>query len=377
MWRSADLTKELPGAPGADVDSASARLDTFRRDPRQHWPLHARKLYDYVARHYGAGDPLCTVAAGWIARQRSDNTQKTYVRGFKVFEQYVREHRVHPLQTTFMLADTFRLHLEIAPTWLRVKGGAKGEMAPTGPPRSDASRANVLSAASSFFGYLDTVSEDRAVKNPFAAVLRPVIDPDYSATEGLTEDEQLLLMVTARDHHHPAAYRPRAYALLLTLYTACLRVDSLLAARVEDLGYDRGHHVLDVRIKGGARKKKPLPPVTYDALLTHLDGRTDGLLFQTASGKPLDEPAVWRLIRSLAKRAGLLQADSIHPHVVKHSAITHALAKPNARIDKVQWWADHKDARTTGRYNRRRGFLDDSPGYELASSLATGLASHR
>ncbi|MFD0509325.1 hypothetical protein ACFQ0G_53455 [Streptomyces chiangmaiensis] len=57
-------------------------------------------------------------------------------------------------------------------------------------------------------------------------MLRPVIDPDHSAAEGLTEDEQLLLMVTARDHHQPAAYRPRAYALLLTLYTVCLRVDS-------------------------------------------------------------------------------------------------------------------------------------------------------
>ncbi|GAA3808388.1 hypothetical protein GCM10022206_53470 [Streptomyces chiangmaiensis] len=182
-------------------------------------------------------------------------------------------------------------------------------------------------------------------------------------------------MVTARDHHQPAAYRPRAYALLLTLYTVCLRVDSLLAARVEDLGYDRGHHVLNVRIKGGARKKKPLPPITYDALMTHLDGRTDGFLFETGGGKPMDESAVWRLIRSLARRANLPQADTIHPHVVKHNAITHVLARPDARLDKVQWWADHKDARTTGRYNRRRGLLEDRPGYSLAASLASAISS--
>lgn len=127
-------------------------------------------------------------------------------------------------------------------------------MALTGPPRSDASRANVLPASSSFFDYLNKVSDDdKQRKNPFDAVARPAIDPDYSATEGLTEEEWVHLLVTARDHHQPAAYRPRAYALLLVLYTLCLRIDSLLAALVEDLGYDRGHHILNVRIKGGRR----------------------------------------------------------------------------------------------------------------------------
>ncbi|MFD0509326.1 hypothetical protein ACFQ0G_53460 [Streptomyces chiangmaiensis] len=141
-----------------------ARLTEFRHNPREQWPPQARKLYDALAARYGEDDPLCTVAAGWIARQRSDNTRKTYARGFTLFEQYVREHGVHPFEVRFMLADTFRLHLEAAPTWVRVKGGARNEMAPTGPPRSDASRANVLSACSSFYDYLDTVSEDRAVK---------------------------------------------------------------------------------------------------------------------------------------------------------------------------------------------------------------------
>lgn len=195
---------------------------------------------------------------------------------------------------------------------------------------------------------------------PFDAVLRPNIDPDYSATEGLTEQQWILLLLTARDHHQPAAYRPRAYALLL-------------AARVEDLGHDRGHHVLQVRIKGGTRKKKPIPPYVYVALTAYINGRTTGWLFQTATGTPLDEPAVWRLVRSLAKRARLPQQTSIHPHVVKHDAITHALSRPGARVDKVQQWADHKDSRTTQRYNRRKSVLEDSPGYELAASLAGAL----
>lgn len=114
-------------------------------------------------------------------------------------------------------------------------------MVRTGKPYSEASRANALSVASSFFTYLDVVS-DAGVKNPFDAVQRPVLDPDYSPTPGYTGQEWTTLVVTARDHHRAAAYRKRAYALLLVLYTCCLRIDSMLNARVEHLGYDKGHH---------------------------------------------------------------------------------------------------------------------------------------
>jgi integrase len=349
--------------------SPRATLATLHRDPRDLWPEHARKLYDHLVGRYGADDMLPTLAATWIAHQRSVNTQKAYARGFRVFEEFAREYGTHPMAVKFVLADAFRLHLETAPTWVRVKGGARGEMVRTGKAYSEASRANALSAASSFFTYLDKVSDD-GVKNPFDAVQRPVINPDYSPTPGYTEDEWATLLVTARDHHRIATYRTRAYALLLLLYTCCLRIDSLLNARVEHLGYDRGHHVLNVKVKGGGRKKKPSPPMAWHALQDYLAGRTEGWLFCTASGGQLDEPAVWRLCASLARRAGLPVRG---PHGTKGDAVTHALAKPDARPDKVQRWADHKDSRTTQRYNRRKELLDDSPGYALATDLAGAL----
>lgn len=356
------------------VTSLGSSLATPVRDPRDQWPPHARRLYDYLVALYGENDPLPTLAAGWIAHQRSANTQRAYATGFRTFEQYARECAVHPLQTKFMLADAFRLHLETAPTWRRVKGGARGEMAQDGPPRSDASRAAVLSASSSFFDYVDLVDDSEVRRrNPFAGVLRPVIDPDYSSTRGLTEEEMVQLLVAARDLHVPAAYRPRTYALGLTLYTVCMRIDSTLNARVEHLGYDRGHHVLDARVKGGAVVRKTVPPVTWDALMSYLDGRTTGWLFQTATGGQLDEAAVWRTLRSVARRAGIRDPESVHPHVTKVAAITHALARPDARPDKVQRWADHKDSRTTQRYNRRKELLADSPGYGLAADLAGAL----
>ncbi|MDF4254665.1 tyrosine-type recombinase/integrase [Streptomyces sp. WMMB303] len=356
-------------SPGALRGAPRQALDTPRRDPRAQWPEHARKLHDFLLDLYGEDDVLPTLAASWIAHQRSANTQRSYARGFKTFEEFAREHGTHPMAVRFALADTFRLYLENAPTWVRVKGVRRGEMARTGPPYSDASRANALSAASSFFAYLDVVS-DEGVRNPFAAVRRPVLDPDYSPTPGYTEQEFALLLATARDHHRAAAYRKRAYALVLVLYTCCLRIDSLLAARVEHLGYDRGHHVLKMRVKGGSWASKPIPPVAWHALQEYLDGRTEGWLFQTTSGRRLDEPAVWRLLQSLARRAGLPLRG---PHGIKGDAVTHALAQPDARPDRVQRWADHKDSRTTQRYNRRKELLDDSPGYALARDLAGAL----
>ncbi|GAA1538771.1 hypothetical protein GCM10009730_54940 [Streptomyces albidochromogenes] len=142
------------------------------------------------------------------------------------------------------------------------------------------------------------------------------------------------MLVTARDEHRIAAYRKRTYAMLLVLNTCCLRIDSLLNARVEDLEYDRGHRVLLLeKMKGGGQTRKPIPPAAWDALQDYLDGRTEGWLFCTSSGGRLDEPAVRRTLQALAKRANLPLRG---PHGTKVDAITHALAKPDARPDRVQ-----------------------------------------
>lgn len=335
-------------------------------DPRDDWPTEARALADELRERYGQGDLLPDAAGGWIARFKSKNTRRTYARNFRVWEAYAREHGHHPLQVAFPLADAFARWMEREPTLVRVKGGAYGEMAATGEPRSDASRANILSACSSFYVYAVRLPAVAVDADPFAEVLRPSVDPDHSDTEGLTPEETGRLIKAAR------ALSARAYALVVLLYVLFLRVDSLLALDIEDLRYDRGHYVLVVTVKGGRKSSKPVPPIALDALVSYIGDRATGPIFITRTGKRLAEAEVWKCLRRLARRAGLPQQDSIHPHVLRHGGITDSLEN-GAQLQDVQDAADHRDPRTTQRYNRRRRRLDSHPGHGLAAGLAERL----
>ncbi|MFF7476577.1 tyrosine-type recombinase/integrase [Streptomyces sp. NPDC008092] len=341
------------------------QLATRNRSAADDWPDEALDFANELATHYPAGDPYPGLVGAWIARQKTKNTRTTYVRQYRVWDAYARGTGTHPLQARFPLAEAFSRHLETAPTLRPVKGGHRGEKAPTGPPRSDAARANLLSACSSFHKYAVRALGDG--HDPFDLVARPELDQDGSATQGSTEEESAQLLAAAHKDG------PRSYALFLAIYTMALRLDSALAAQVEDLGYDKGHRTLNVRLKGGRRKPKVVPPATGHAIDVYLAGRTTGPLIQTRNGNPLDPAYVWKLVRRLATQAGISNAATFHPHVLKHDAVTHALDAPDAKLHHVQDFADHMDPRTTRRYDRRRGRLDNSPGYRIAARIAERL----
>ncbi|MCX5562781.1 hypothetical protein [Streptomyces sp. NBC_00038] len=70
--------------------------------------------------------------------------------------------------------------------------------------------------------------------------------------------------------------------------------------------------------------------------MTLIGDRTDGYILitststSTSTSGTLDEPSQWRAFRSVARRAGLPQAN-VGPRSIKHSAINHALDRP-ARV---------------------------------------------
>jgi integrase/recombinase XerD len=333
------------------VPRPSAELSTDRHDPRDDWHKLARDLANDLAEIYGNGDPLPTAAGAWIARQKSDHTKRAYARAFRSWEKYARSTRAHPLEAKLPLADAYANKVAKTP-------GRQGT------PPQDATVAQTLSAAASFYDYAIQVGITEL--NPFSGVQRPDIDPDYSPTEGMTEEETTRLIETARD------WAPRSYALVMLLYLTGARVDELLSLNADQLGYDRGHRTLPLTQKGGKKRPAPVPPLALDALLAYLGDRTDGPLFATESGRRWTQPEVWKHLRVLARRAGIPQAATIKPHTLRHQFITDNLAN-GVPLQDVQDAVSHSDPRTTQRYNRRRRQLDNHPAYQLAANLAARL----
>ena len=114
-----------------------------------------------------------------------------------------------------------------------------------------------------------------------------------------------------------------------------------------------------------------------DAIDTHLEGRqlrADDYVFATRTGKPMDEPAAFRLLRRVAKAAGIPHHDAISPHSLRHSYAT-ALLDKGVPLADVQDAMGHADPRTTRNYDRNAGKLHRSPSYRMQEELAKAMES--
>ena len=180
--------------------------------------------------------------------------------------------------------------------------------------------------------------------SPVLRVKRPRVS-ERSSTTGLTETELIALLGAAE------ADGTRSAALITLLALNGLRVGEALALDAPDLSYDFGHRVLTLTRKGGTRSVEALAPATVRALETYLGDRTAGPIFLNRDGGRLAEPTVWRLIRRLARTAGIPAANQLSPHSLRHSyAQRHADA--GVPVDVLRELMDHVAVATTMGYYR-------------------------
>ncbi|MCY7341074.1 MAG: tyrosine-type recombinase/integrase [Pseudonocardia sp.] len=189
----------------------------------------------------------------------------------------------------------------------------------TGAAASSTSRR--LSALSSSYRHL--VEHDLIAANPAAAVRRPTVDPDHTVAVGMDRDQARAFIAAADADLGPALLRTAAAARLL-LHLG-LRVDEFAAADLADLGHDRGHRVLTVTRKGGRRATVVLPAATATALDLYLADRASSVgaggrpLLATATGGRLDQGALWKLVRRLARAPGIPSREQLSPpHPAPH-----------------------------------------------------------
>lgn len=287
------------------------------------------------------------------------------VRGFLLSKRSPRTRAAYATDLGSWLAWCDRLELDPLTAGIHHADAYLRLLAEAGDPRTGRAlaAASIARRTSALHGFYRYATRHGAVAgSPFTDAARPAVD-DESLTAGLTRREAQALLAAARAHS------PRSAALVSLLLLNGLRISEALGARIDDLGHDRGHRTLTVRRKGGRRAKIPLTPDAQHALDAVLGDRTTGPLFATATGRPLDRTAAWRLIRRLAGDARIAGAEHISPHSLRHTFATTAL-DAGVPLRDVQDSMGHRDPRTTRVYDRTRGNLTRNATYTVAAALA-------
>jgi integrase len=159
----------------------------------------------------------------------------------------------------------------------------------------------------------------------------------------------------------------RDHALISVLALNGLRVSEAIGADIEALGLERGHRTLRIHRKGGKVVTEPLAPRTARAIDLAVGERCEGPIFNAADGQRLDRHAAARIVRRVARTAGITKR--VGPHTLRHAFITAAL-DAGVPLRDVQEAASHSDPRTTMRYDRARVSLDRHATYIVATFLA-------
>lgn len=304
---------------------------------------NATAVVDLIPQAAGAvGSPIRSaddLAAAFLVGY-GEATREAYGRDLRTWGAWLRRQGLAPL-------DAHRAHVELFARGMEAEG------------LSPATVARRLSALAGFYEY--AVDEDLIARSPVARVRRPRVS-DESPRLGLDKEEIVAFLAAAE------ASNPRDYALACLLAFNGLRVSETLALDVEDLGTERGHRTAQLRRKGGKRQAAPLAPRTAEAIDALLMGRRTGPLFETRTGRRMDRHAAKKIVRRLARAAGIEKA--VSPHSLRHSFVTAAL-DAGVPLRDVQDAAGHADPRTTRRYDRARYSLDRHATYAVAAAVAS------
>lgn len=295
---------------------------------------------------------LRSATLAWIRSRKSIHTRRAYFRDLADYLAWCEQTGLDPRDATRGDIDTYA-----------------SDRCSTLSPTSLARR---LSTLSSWYRYL--MSNDVAAANPVLSVDRPGGDRDTSSTVGLSGPEVSAFMRAAR-----ATASRRDAAILGMLAELGLRVGEALALDLADFRHNRGHRTVRVAGKGGKYRELPIPAPLARDVDAYLADRAalagvpvedlTGPAFVTATGQRVTQPAVFRLVRRIARAAGLPGADKLSPHSLRHTVATAAL-DAGAPLRDVQDMLGHADPRTTRRYDRSRGSLDRSPAYLIAGLFA-------
>ena len=209
--------------------------------------------------------------------------------------------------------------------------------------------ARHLSTIRMFFKYLE--AERRIERSPAGPLVPPT---RWKRLPGVLSPKQMRTLVEAAAPGTSKLWQ-RDRALVEVMYGAGLRASETGTLQLSDWKQELA--VVLVTGKGDKQRLVPIGGPAMEAieryckeLRPHLarfdDGRDEGRLLLSHTGRPIERVAVWQIIRRLAVRANL---DNVHPHMLRHSFATHMLAG-GADLRVVQELLGHADIATTQIY---------------------------
>jgi integrase/recombinase XerD len=147
----------------------------------------------------------------------------------------------------------------------------------------------------------------------------------------------------------------RDRALVELMYAGGMRASEVAGISPNDL--KEALSVVLVTGKGDKQRLVPIGEPAVNAVVQYVeelrpnlmrfdDGRDDGKLLLSNTGRPLERVAIWQIVRRLAKQADL---GDVHPHMLRHSFATHMLSG-GADLRVVQELLGHSDIGTTQIY---------------------------
>jgi integrase/recombinase XerD len=158
----------------------------------------------------------------------------------------------------------------------------------------------------------------------------------------LSEPEVMRLLEAAQDL--------REQAILMTLYSAGLRLGELIHLEIKDI--DSAKMQIRVREgKGGKDRNVILSQTLLEVLRRYFRQYKpkSWLFYQKLPQRPLIERTVQRMMRRLSRKAGL--RPDITTHTLRHSFATHLL-EHGTELPYIQALLGHRSLRTTTLYLR-------------------------
>ena len=262
-----------------------------------------------------------------VNKHLSANSVTSYMMDLEKYADFLRK--------KFEVKDLSNITLEMVKKYIQTlkKGGFESS-----------SISRKISAIKAFHKY---ISQDLEIPNVVVTLKKPKKEEKLPVILSL---EEINMMFDTIKTNEPLDLRNRC--MLEFLYGSGLRISELLNLTTENISlHQKELHVIG---KGNKERIVPLSDMSIDAFSKwmskgrpHIKTKGNNLLFVNKNGEKLTRQGVWKLIKQIAKDAGITK--EISPHTLRHSFATHLLNN-GFNLRYVQFLLGHKDISTTQIY---------------------------